>query len=259
MLPQGELRIEAVQLSRIAARFGIGELLPALRGEQVWLDTDEQDAAERAALDVVGQAGLLERGGQLDRDFADTLAALCHPELAYIAWCGVGGRTWQVVTVLWGREAVRAVASDGVLLLQQIPTAGLVSSLLERLPSQAPARFQPMRVPTTAFQQQPRESGDSFLVNISYTAADEQRDNLLRLSKARRDSGSELFIQTRDRVGRVSKTERPVGYVTGEYGAWFNLIETDQHGNQYLIAAPATPDALARSLNALQAELTQTT
>lgn len=233
-------------LVHMVEHFRVGELHRVLRGLDEWLDDDEADTVTGRMLDGLRDCGLLERDGRLDREFVDTLATLCHPSLAYFGWLIYEGTRREVLAAQLGREAVLAVREGEQVVLYQLREGELVTALLGQLPKANPAQFQPIQLR----EPQRRETGE-VMVEATYTKADEQDDILRRLVEATNYGGAELFVETRDRAGRVSTSDNSLGYTIGEYGAWLNCFQRDQYAQRRLFAAPASSEALHRHIRSL--------
>ncbi|WP_031468086.1 ESX secretion-associated protein EspG [Sciscionella sediminilitoris] len=248
MLPTGELLCVGADLERAVAHFGVGELPRVLRGTPVWRDTGEDRAATRASLETLDKAGLLEPNGRLDRDVTVTLEALCQPELAYFGWFAVGGEQWNAIAARRGPEAVLAAYAKGGIYIRQINPDGLIKALDAELPLGEPAEFAPIWYPLDKPVPEPA-IGDIFVDN-NYTRTEDDLD-LIHTLVTSRDGGGEVFVQTRDRSGRVRESPTALGVVTGNHGTWLNTLHTNHHGDRYLFCLPATPDAFAEQLDVL--------
>lgn len=230
---------------------GVGEPHLTMRPAPVWREPAEHASLTRAALDALGDAGVLVGPGQVDPNLRDLMSLFTTPVFEYYGWFTVDGRTRSVLAAAGGMDAVLAVRDDESVRLSQISRDRLLPELLAELPDVAPHPGEQLTVTAADLNElhAPAEATER-LVPAHVT-------EVLRIIQRPVLDGGELYAASRDKLGRCT-SRGPVRYADTERGRHLNYLLGGPETLR-IVLAPATPESLATALNRVGAPVRRTT
>jgi hypothetical protein len=242
-------------LARTTRGYGVGEPHITLAPDAMWLDSEEEDQAARAAEQELTRYGLIGPRG-LDVELLDSLAVLVRPKVEFYAWFHAGDTLRAVLSAAIGREALHAVRVGEQITLRQIKSNELVDALLAELPDTAPLRFQSISLPLSevrAALNRPAEG--SYPRNAGTPNAAPDIRLLQRLMNMPVSGTGQLFAAVRDELGRRRRVQHPIRVVDTNQGRLQNVTTGKPGGESWVVVAPAGRAALADRLHTMHKEL----
>lgn len=231
-----------------------------LAGNSPWRDDEAQRDADRRALTEFAELGLAGPHG-LDPDFQDTMGALAHPQIEFYGWMGTQTSSISVLVANAGVEAALAVREGDTVTLQQIRREGLADALVAQLPPLPAAHGRSVNI-----REQDMPSGaevrrtisrDEDFGGLHRSQPSENSDiaQLHRILALPRIGGGKLYTALRDRSGRRHRQPHPLAYLDTPEGRWITQVQQNRTGDNWIIAAPASPDWLVSRLDKLHRSL----
>lgn len=232
----------------------LGEPHITIAPTAVWRPKDARREEQVRARQEITRLGWLDRRGQVDAEVAASLAVLCRAAVECYGWIKDGARTIAVLAGAIGREAVLAVRDgDSVSLSQLQPDADLAAVLVAQLPDLRPARGRPVTVDKADLVAAPdgRVRSDS---GMSRPASVEVRQ-VQQIAALPTIGGGELYVATREGVGRYRKGIQPLRYADTEHGRFLNATMAASNGVTRIVVGPATKRDLVGHLHELRRSL----
>lgn len=247
----GTVELPVFALAALIEWEGVGEPHLTLRPEPVWRSPAEHADLTRAALDALGDAGVLVGPGQVDPHLRDLMPLLTTPVAEYYGWFTVDGRTKAVLAAAGGMDAVLAVRDGESVRLSQISRDQLLPALLAELPDVPPHPGEQLTVTADDLNELHAPAEATERPVPAHVA------ELLRIIRRPVLDGGELYAASRDRLGRYS-TRGPVRYADTERGRHLNYLLGTPDTLQ-IVLAPATSGSLTAALNRVGAPVRRKT
>lgn len=233
-------------LARLVRQAGIGDLHPVLAPDPMWLDTDEETAAEAAAADEIGGRWLRDRTGRLDIELVDSLAVLTRPTVEYYGWITHGETTIGVLAASTPAEALLAVRDGDDVRLRQIRRTTLPEHLVGQLPDVPPARGEFLEARQADLIAAPR---GRLRTTATIRTASPRIRLIQRVAALPTTGGAHLNVATRDPAGRRTTARHPLRIADTEHGRWSNI--TTGGRDPHVRIGPATLDEITNRLRAM--------
>jgi hypothetical protein len=171
-------------------------------------------------------------------------------------WIDRGDRTVGVLAGAIGREAILAVRDGETVALSQIQPHALAEALVEQT-AEVPAG----RGDTVTFLQSDALASiggrRETAAGVGTMPASREIRLAQRVAAAPTTGGGQLYVATRDRVGRRVACEHPLRYADTEHGRWINLMTSLPDGDNRILVAPANRRDLISRLHELRATLSR--
>ncbi|QWF83723.1 ESX secretion-associated protein EspG [Amycolatopsis sp. CA-230715] len=210
--------------------------LPAVIGTNwhYWMTEDARTALAAETMDALRDRGFARRD-QLHPVWKNTVAVLTGPDREFYAWNSFAdGTTAAILVAARGRDAVRVVVGEDVVMLDPVEPEFLATHLLEALPELPGAEVRTVAVPRALMDGTDTASGDTR--DAQYLAA---------LMCAPRDAVHQLYTAVRTPAGERERS-LPISAIdlTGR-----GRILTYLTGDDHVELTPGSPHLVVRTLN----------
>lgn len=245
---QRELIVSQDTLLRALSWENLAEPHPVLIGVEYYRDEEAEREADQQAWAELGRLGLLE-GNRLAPDFRDCLVVLSRPGNEFYAWIVGGKEDSDVVGILVaaiGRDALTVTRAQGQVRITPARPETPAETLIAQLPEHPPARAQSISVARAEYEQTTGSTGEVRLTDAPNRTSPEAR-RLRSLLEEPRTRMIQLGTAARDRSARRRRDKFAILDV--DSGRWVNhLTGGGKQGDEWIVAAPATPQLLTRLL-----------
>lgn len=221
----------------------------------------ERHAAERAAVDELRRLNLIAGRDELDDEVTAAFGLLRRPVDEFYGWFVRSDRTvFSAVAAVREQRAVLAVLDENAVWLSDISPDGPAQALVGVAPRLAAVRATSISAPAGDFYLPPPGTAvpaDDRIVRGRVTPKGHEADGAkLRALVAQPSIGrGQLFVATRDQLGRRRRPDRPIYYLDTDGGRWMFHFSTARGGEPWLTAAPGAPEVLTRALYDTHREL----
>ncbi|MFI5612518.1 ESX secretion-associated protein EspG [Amycolatopsis sp. NPDC051903] len=178
----------------------LGDLPVVVNPDQEYRTEEAEATLRRRALEALYDLGLATSGGDLTPQWRATLDVLARPRRELYSWSTFrnGDDDGAILVAESGRDAVRLITDHRTVQLDPVPARESAEHFVAALPSRAPARIAPLRIPKAHYDDLGREyDTDDLLAELPHEA-----DELRHLMRAGRDAAHQLYAATRDRSGQ---------------------------------------------------------
>ncbi|SDW30146.1 EspG family protein [Amycolatopsis xylanica] len=223
----------------------LGEPHPVLGTNQHYFMTEDfRRTVRNRTLDLLGERRLARRGA-ISPLLVDTLTTIADADREFYGWSTVSGRPGDAGAALVAardHDAIRAVVTDQVVLLEPVPGRGLAARFVETLPP-VPGAVTRSVVVSRA---QPDGAGRSAFAEPADTR---DLDHLHAVMTAPRDAVHQLYTAIRTGTG-TRRRSLPITAldVTGEGRIVTYLNDDPDTGAECVNLRSGSPAALTRLL-----------
>lgn len=213
-----------------------------------WMDDDGRREADRRALDELATLGLLAHGGAVHPELRATIQALTRPDVEFYGWVGTQQHMVGVLVAARGGEAVLAVAQGGTVALSPARPDGLAETMIAQLPPLAAAQGRSVSAAQSDLTGGGRQQWDEGF--SGFGQSQESPDvRMLKALMAQSPMGTgKLHVAMRDSSGRRVVSPSSLSYLDLPEGRWMVQVTPDGSGQNWVIAAPGTPQLLVSKL-----------
>jgi ESX secretion-associated protein EspG len=212
-----------------------------------YLDEDGRREADRRALDELSALGLVA-GGVVSPELRPTIQALTRPDVEVYGWGGTQQRMVGMLAAARDGVAVLAVADGRAVTLLPARPDGLAEMVVAQLPALAAAHGRAVSVAEsdlTGGAAQHRDEGFSGF-GQSHDGPDVR---ILKALMAQPPLGTgKLHVAMRDTSGRRVVSPSSLSYLDLPEGRWMIQVAPNGSGQNWVIAAPGTPQLLVSKL-----------
>lgn len=217
----------------------------------VWLPTDVDDEAARAATADLRGLGLLDRRGRVDPEVTASLAVLSRPRVEFYGWFHEGDRTIGVLAGAIGREAVLAVSDDETVWLSKSHVDRLADAVVAQTPDVPAGRGEAV----TVLRSEAVAAG-ATADGFGRRTPSPQVRLTHRIAALPKSGTGELHVAVRDDMGRRRQAPQPLCYVDTPHGRWLTQ-RLPSGSDEQLTLAPGSRAALASMLARMHRDLTR--
>jgi hypothetical protein len=230
----------------------IDEAHTVLAATPVWRDDDARREADQRAWAELTQQGMAV-GQQLEPGFRGSLIALTRPAVEFFGWITTPSGTVGVLAAAAGVEAVLVVRADQTAWLHPTRPDALAEAVVAQLPAIPAAAGRSLNVPAAGGGQQTRDADEGFSGFGSQQGPTPDERLLATLMAEPRVGGGQLYAAVRDSLDRRHKAPNPLSYIDvaperSSQGRWMTQLTANSSGQNWVVAAPATPQVLTTKL-----------
>lgn len=266
------VRLSASTFEIVWHRMGFDDLPTPLFVPPAGATGPARRAAEQAAVDELRGLGLIDGRDELDDEVTEAFQVLCRPADEFYGWFVRSDNTvFSAVAAVCEQRAVLAVLEESAVWLSGISPDTPAQAVVGVAPRLAPVRANSVSAPADDFYLPSLGAvgrADSKAASADGNANDgvvrgrvtpkghEAAGARLRALVAQPSIGrGQLFVATRDQLGRRRKSARPIYYLDTDGGRWMFHFSAPRGGQPWLTAAPGAPEVLARAMYDTHREL----
>jgi hypothetical protein len=127
---------------------GYGRPHPVIGADDLWLNDSARAVVQREVDGLLDKAGVAVNGVVMP-EFRRKLAVLARAERECYGWISRHGETGAALVAAIGREAVRVVRDDQVVVLDAVRADDLAGALVDVLPTVAGAEIGDITIPVS--------------------------------------------------------------------------------------------------------------
>jgi hypothetical protein len=235
-----------------------GEPHTTLAQTAVWRDEQGWREVDARAQAVLAERGLVVSGGPRP-EFRAAVRVLGRPEVECYGWITTPEGERGVLAAAARGDAVLAVRdrTQDRVRLDSIRPEGLAEALVAQLPAVPAGHGRSLNVPEAAMEDRPtgrrpgrgEDDGWDGLAGPSSRERHPDAVGLRELLNLPRTGAGQLYVARRDALGRRRRAEQPVTYLDTANGRWLVQLRRNPTGENWIIAAPATPQLLISRLH----------
>jgi ESX secretion-associated protein EspG len=226
---------------------GYGRPHPAIGADDMWLNDAAKTVLQREVNDLLDKAGVAVNGVPRP-EFRRMLAVLARAERECYGWISRHGETGAALVAAAGREAVRVVRDDKVVVLDQVRADDLTGALLDVLPNAETAKIGEMSIPASQYSAK-RSATEDY--NFEMETGNRRPDPaavVRTLMSAPRAGMHQLSAAGRDRSGQ-RRRGRPITVIDlRDGGRILTYVVQPPNGEAVLHCVPGTRRALLGAL-----------
>jgi len=212
---------------------------------------EERAELERRALAELSSLGLA-RGEEIHPDLLAALSLVASAHHEFYGWFHAGeSDTMSAVVAVSGEDAVRAVLLRDQLALEPVRAIGAADAFVAVLPPATPGHGSAISLPADEVSGQ--QTGDGYqgggAVMVSAgTTANASATQLRRLLDQPRTGGGQLYVASRDHLGRKRRAPAPLTYFDTAGGRYLAVQRPGPDGRTWVTVTPADAKAIAERL-----------
>ncbi|MQA62717.1 MAG: ESX secretion-associated protein EspG [Actinophytocola sp.] len=240
-MPVGE-PLSPIEFDFLWESCGAGEVPYPLELHSHGETVDERASLRRQTMAALAERGVVDAQGKPGRRLVDQFGVLAAAEFSVDSVHVNETDTKAVLAVAAAMDGIGLLAvqdGDG-LWLNDVPSDGLVSSIVGLLPAAPRGKERSITVPVDQLMAGP---GADFMQRKDGTGSDEERKALARLHAQPRLRGGQIAANVRSVLGGRSRS--PVlSWFDTESGRYFTRASTGTDGRMWITIAPADAAAL---------------
>ncbi len=238
-------------------REGFGQPHPIVGVDDYWLNAEAKRLLWKGVDEALAEAGVADNG-LLSPEFRRMISVLAAGECEFYAWSSDtrSGETGAVLVSMRGRDAVRLIRDDDVVLVDRIPANRLPERFLQVLPAVEGADLAPIKVPKSAYSDRPPGKAEHYDLEIETRYAEAAPGERLReLMRAERTGLHQMYAAVRDRRGRRWRSSPLSAIDLAESGRILTFVSEPPNAEPEINCVSGTWSALVRTLDATRIAL----
>lgn len=175
---------------------------PVVGADTFWFNDTAQASLEAKVNALLDKAGVAE-GGVPTRKFRRALTVLARPEREVSAWVAQTdtSETGGILVAVAGRDAVRVVRDETMVIVDEVRPDGLFDALIDALPDVPAAQIPDLTIPASRYEQ-PRDESYEFGMQTRHTQPD-PAGTVRELLDAPRTGLHQMYVGIGGRGGRI--------------------------------------------------------
>ena len=213
-----------------------------------YLDEQGRRDADRRALDELAALGLLAHGGVVAPELRSTIQTLTRPDGEFYGWVGTQHQMVGMLAAVRGGDAVLAVADGRAVTLSPARPDGLAEAVIAQLPVLTAAQGRAVSIAESDLTGDAAQRWDEGF--SGFGQSQESPDvRILKALLAQPPLGTgKLHVSMRDAAGRRVVAPSSLSYLDLPEGRWMVQVAPNGSGQNWVIAAPGTPQLLVSKL-----------